>query len=211
MSDGIDISCFSCSRKRPQLLKDSILKMYDLANRPENIEYVVRIDDDDLETKELLLEDDELKAYEQIRIYIGPRVGYTFLWLLFKQLMEVLRGDIFVPYTDDSLMVLDGWDDIFLQFRGKPVVIGYRGRMVYTREVVQEHSIIRDWNNTTGGTDDRIRHVATRGNFYVPIQNWYQKRQPRDETNREAQGAWRLKDLSILDTLKLTEFKRQGD
>jgi len=205
----IDISCFSCSRGRVELLKESITRMFELANHPEKIEYVVRIDCDDDDTIHFLTKDEYLKRYKNIRVYVGPRVGYGYSHLVFKQLLKVLRGDIFCPYSDDSMMRGEGYDDRWRKFKGQTVVFGKQARLAFTREAVDSHPIIANWNDSFSGGDGAIWKYACAEGIYKKTYKLWGKKQPIDQVHKDAKEGWKPADLSILDNLEFRELERE--
>ena len=211
-NDKIEISVFGASRGRTKLLKTSILNLYGLAKYPEKIEYLLRVDDDDKETIDFLLEDEELKIFRNLRIFIGPRVGYKYIYKTWVQLMRKCIGDIFLPFADDCGMILKEWDDILYPYKGEEaVIIFFRKRMAFTKIAYEKHKIISEWANRTMYTDSIIYKYSINNNICVKEKKIWERYQPDDFLFKESHGGWELEDLTILDNLPLIELYRYGE
>jgi hypothetical protein len=196
------------SRGRPEYLKKCIAWANKLANQPDEVEYVVRIDEDDTETIKMFQKDSFFQTLDNLKVYIGPRVGYQNLWRLFKRLIELSTGDIIFPLSDDLHIKSKGWDDKFYQYKDKNVIAGCFARIVLTRKAIKEHEYIRNWTGNTIRAGENIWRYARDRGFYIQRSNWFHK-VDRTPTN-EFYDRWELEDESLLEKpwklLKIPEF-----
>lgn len=204
----IDISVSVMSRGRKDLLKKNLLKLYEFAKNPEKIELIVILDNDDIESINIFKEDEQLKQFENIRLFIIPRIGWANSWKVIEFVFSIFKGDIIVPFADDCEINMVDWDEKFLHYRDIPAYIGHKARMALSRKVIEQHPFIKLEGWKILGGDTIIYRYAVEKGIYFHIPKWYGKvGPPFDKTKMEGTyGEWRLKDLSILDSLKFNEI-----
>lgn len=118
VKDGI--SALIPSRNRGELLLKSIGTLRDNAEEPENIEFIVAHDDDDLGTREAITPFPDISCVNS-----GPRRGWKGLHLYYADLIAAAYGEWMLMWCDDGLMHTKGWDTIVRQ--QKPGVLHLQG------------------------------------------------------------------------------------
>lgn len=104
------ISILLPSRGRVSETKMSLESLYSLCDDICNFEICVRIDEDDLESLSLF---DEFKLrYDNIKLTIGPRLGYHKLNILYDETLELSseEADYIYVWGNDNIMLSDKWD-----------------------------------------------------------------------------------------------------
>lgn len=105
----ITISVMVPSRGRPQSLQDALLSLHNTAAHPENIEYIVRVDDNDKTLQ-------DYKNIQNIKLISGPRGrGYADMGIFFDDMAQAANGKWLMIWGDDAIMINSDWDDIFYQ------------------------------------------------------------------------------------------------
>jgi len=142
MDSKIEISILIPSR-RPKLLKEYMLLNSSMAKYPERIEWIVRIDDDDKESITMLKTDNELKNnIQNLKVFIGPRVGFVGMSQTFYWLGDQAKGDILIPFGDDLKSVKQDWDEVIyaLVYLNKtPIVIGdYHFVVICSKDIFKD-------------------------------------------------------------------------
>lgn len=112
------VSIILPTRKRFQSLRRSIDSLLSTATRAD-VEVLLAVDDDDLETLERLKSEDIPGS----KVLVGPRLGYINLHLYVNQLCQEATGDWVVLWNDDALMRTQGWDEILEEYLGQMVVL----------------------------------------------------------------------------------------
>lgn len=106
------ISILFCTRGRPQGLREAVQALEDRAGDRNQIEYVFKVDDDDLETLQVIKELGSGPLLGRATLLTSPRGrGYAEIpgWL--NEMGKVARGDwLFIYNSDDSLMISQDWD-----------------------------------------------------------------------------------------------------
>jgi len=113
------------SRGRPAGLFNAVSSIIARCDRPESVEILIRLDDDDHESQKAVK---NMKGIfgdmTAIRTIIGPRgAGYTDLHKFVEELCAVARGDFLVLFNDDTLMDTNGWDAELGRFRNELCVL----------------------------------------------------------------------------------------
>lgn len=103
----VNISMLLPARGRPDNLKASVESVFALAKKPDEVEVVVRLDDDD---PHLDREIQILRAHDRVRIFRGPRLGYHNMHTMYNKLAELSRGEWLFMWNDDIEMVTKDWD-----------------------------------------------------------------------------------------------------
>lgn len=194
------------SRGRPELLKQSIKSAYGLSKYKDRNEYLLRVDDDDIDTIDLLRSDNYFKQIKNLRIFIDKRVGYEYLWYIYKKFFSISKGVILFVICDDLHIILKDWDEKFYTYKDKEFVMSYRARLILTKKVIDKYEYIRDWTSKTIRADENIWRYALKNNFHIHIENWFRKNNPIDIIKNEGVfGGWRLKDKTVVDNLTWEE------
>jgi hypothetical protein len=97
------ISILLPTRGRPELLNRCIQSALETAKIPSDIEFIIRIDDDDLSYK-------DLPKIHNIKVFIGPRQNLSQCFLY-----EKARGPIYMIANDDIVFCTKGWDEIVIK------------------------------------------------------------------------------------------------
>ena len=98
------ISVLLPTRKRIDRLDRALNSLYGLCDRRDQVEVVLRIDDDDHETRKYLTERGET-------FIVGPRMrGYASLPHFMNQCAERSSGDVLLMCNDDCVFRTPGWD-----------------------------------------------------------------------------------------------------
>ena len=103
------ISVLLPTRGRPGPCRRSVLALRHLASRPQDIELLIRHDEDD-PPPPFSHEADEAGAFAAFRILSGPRHGYAGMHRYYNELAAEARGDWLLIWNDDTDMLTPGWD-----------------------------------------------------------------------------------------------------
>jgi hypothetical protein len=106
------ISLLLPARGRPKNLKQSIDSAFGLANHPEAIELLVRLDECDPCLREELAILADHPHTDLFRIGVGTRFGYARMDQYYNGLAESAVGDWLFFWNDDIDMLTRGWDDL---------------------------------------------------------------------------------------------------
>ncbi len=209
MDNKILISFLIVTRKRVLPLKRAIDAAYNLARYPGKVECLIGVDNDDEETLEFIKTDEIFKKYKNIRVFSGPRVGYRNLFLFLRELFRYSIGEILVPIADDCFVVKKHYDKIFLLYKDKSIIVGYRCRMAINRKAIEKYDFVKEYFNIKHPLDGDggLFKRAFREGIYKTIEPWYSHKEKRDDTYREGrQGKWKLEDLGIIENFKMKEI-----
>jgi hypothetical protein len=98
------------SRARPERLEASLESLEENAYQPEQIDYWVRVDDDDKLTLPHLHRL-TLVAPERVHFLVGPRLqGYRSMDVFWNELARAATGDWLLCWNDDAIMATPHWD-----------------------------------------------------------------------------------------------------
>jgi len=201
--DNVYCSVVINSRGRVKTLKHCIYWIYSLAKFKDNLEIIVRLDDDD-EKSIALFTDPYFKQMKNLIVYKGARVGFDNLWILFKEMFKMARGSIVIPMADDCMFKVKDWDEFYYtNFKDRAVVAGSKARFALTRKVMDEHEFIRNFSGGMMSGDVKIFYYAMKHNIFIPAKRLYKRYSTNDKTNKEGSyGGWKLKDPTVLDNLE---------
>jgi hypothetical protein len=96
------ISVIAPTRGRWPMMQASITSLLSKAAHPENIEILIRYDDDETCT---------LEPHERVTAIAGPRHAYRGLHHYYNELAAKATGDWIFCWSDDALMESDAWDE----------------------------------------------------------------------------------------------------
>lgn len=97
------ISVLLPSRCRPVGLEKAIRSLLENAVRPQEVQILVAVDDDDLESGLLAVE-------YGCDVWTTPRLGYPRLHEYYNQLSKMATGDWLLLWNDDAVMLTEAWD-----------------------------------------------------------------------------------------------------
>lgn len=108
--NGPLVSILLPTRGRPAWMAESIYSIHDLARDHTRLEFILKVDDDDLETVEAV---GKLKLKCKSKILVTPRGnGYKDMHLWVNQMSQMAEGDWLYLWNDDARMATKNWDEI---------------------------------------------------------------------------------------------------
>lgn len=100
------------TRGRPKMLCESIDSLHSLAKDKTLVEFILKIDDDDSATLEIL---PRLSALLPLKAIVSPRGnGYHDIHNWVNQMSSLAKGDWLLLWNDDARMKTDGWDQTLM-------------------------------------------------------------------------------------------------
>lgn len=115
------ISILLPTRTRTKLVQRSLSQLISKADKPENVEVMIGIDDDDTESLEFFKSAEWEKFKEEYpavyHVHITERFGYLGLFRYVNYLAEKSTGDHLMFWNDDALMLTDSWDTVIQQHK----------------------------------------------------------------------------------------------
>jgi hypothetical protein len=106
------VSVLLPTRKRVRGLVAAIDSLYSLAKNKSNLEFILKIDDDDAETIELF---HKLQSILPVKSIISSRGnGYHDMHHWVNQMSALATGDWLFLFNDDALMGSQDWDEMLL-------------------------------------------------------------------------------------------------
>lgn len=200
MDQDILYSIICISRGRPLKLARLITSVFDENSNPASAEMLIRFDDDDELSLNFYKKDDIFKKYKNIRVFSGPRFGYSRTRIIKVNLYAQAKGEFLINIADDCYMC-NGYDKTLLPHKGQSAVVGWRARLAITRKAYETYEFIR----TDGGIDSihgdqALMNFARQQNIYKHTHKIFaHPREENDQTKLEGcYGGWKLSDLSIL-------------
>jgi hypothetical protein len=108
-NDSARISVLIPSRGNPAGLQKSVEQLRENAARPELLEILIRVDEDDPEPYNFL----STELYRGVKEHFipGERHGYRNLHLYYNEMAHRCSGDWIMLWNDDAVMEEKGWDD----------------------------------------------------------------------------------------------------
>lgn len=121
-NSDMKISVLLPTRGRGKLAKRSLLSLINNSSDPTGIEYLIALDDDDVETikyfeKEIVPILDKSKSRYSISGH--KRLGYINLHQYLNNLAPLVKGDWIMFWNDDAVMKTKGWDEKIIEHTGK--------------------------------------------------------------------------------------------
>ena len=116
------VSAVFASRGRFSLLLESLESLYDKARNPEQIQAIVRFDNDDTENLNNIsnLPFDKIN----IRVIIGPRFrGYQDMHIFINECCSLACGDFLLNWNDDATMLTENWDSELEKYKCQTIVL----------------------------------------------------------------------------------------
>lgn len=101
------------TRQRAGWAAKTIASVLSTCSRPENVEILVRADEDDPEVNAMIQLVSQLPNANRIKIFIGPRrMGYFSLHEFYNELCTHATGDWVMMFNDDATIETPNWDVI---------------------------------------------------------------------------------------------------
>ena len=100
------------ARGRIHWLKDSISSIFKTAADVSNVEVLLGMDNDDVDTIDGIKEFCMEAGYSSVRLCLFERLGYQNLHLYMNSLAEDAQGDYLITWNDDATLETVGWDQI---------------------------------------------------------------------------------------------------
>ena len=150
------ISVLVVTRKRIKCLRAFFDSIQETCNSIKNLEVLVRIDDDDIETVQFV-ENYRRDSELLIRTVIGKRgKGYADMDKMVDELCQISTGDILFLLNDDAQFITKNWDEKMLNSYNNI----YSDNIFYIRTAHNQEenpdnplfpAITRDWYDALGG------------------------------------------------------------
>ena len=110
------ISFLLPTRERFDNCSQTIISFFENVKNPDNIEFIIRCDNDDLPFLQKL---PLLPYFDKLKIIIGDRKrGYIDLHLFYNEMLKIATGKYIMPINDDLICKTKYFDDIILS---KPI------------------------------------------------------------------------------------------
>jgi autotransporter strand-loop-strand O-heptosyltransferase len=116
------ISVILPARGRFDELSKNVRILCELMSNPENVEILIRFDNDDQETIKAFKSLPFIKDYN-IKVLQGERYGYANMHKYSNEVCQIAKGKIILTYGTDSKMRTKGWDEKILPFIEEDLVI----------------------------------------------------------------------------------------
>ena len=117
------ISILLPTRNRFEHCSKFIDSAISLASEPKNIEILLKIDNDDNDTKDNL---DKFPYQENLIFVFSDRMnGYDSLPIFMNMLYEKSSGDWLYLAGDDSYILTDKWDQLFYRYDGQFICLNH--------------------------------------------------------------------------------------
>lgn len=111
------VSVLLPTRLRAACAVDTVNSVLSNCSNPDNVEVLVRDDDDDPQHRQLIDGMAALPHAHKIRIFTGPRrEGYFSLHEFYNELCVQATGDWVMMFNDDAKIVTKGWDEVLEKF-----------------------------------------------------------------------------------------------
>lgn len=164
---NLTLSVLLPTRNRPDLLQQAINSFYLTRVRSET-ELVLRIDDDDIVTREYL---STIVNECDIKVISGSRYnGYSSSPQFYNELIAASNGALLMPANDDMIFRTSGWDLMIIEaFKLWPDLIGsVSPHAMLNPEANPWGTVSRKWTKCIGGfgpqelmwTDAFVRDVS---------------------------------------------------
>lgn len=109
-SNGSLVSILLPTRKRPAHLCAALDTINSFATNKQDLEFILKLDDDDQETIDLV---QKFKSLIKIKTLVTERGrGYGDLHLWYNEMARMATGDWLFPFTDSARMTQEGWDTL---------------------------------------------------------------------------------------------------
>lgn len=103
------VSVLIPTRGRPQWLWESMTSLWETADNRGNVEFLLKVDDDDTATIDFLK--DTIHPTAPVKVFTSPRGrGYAEIHHWINQLAGHAKGTWLLVWNDDARMLTKGWD-----------------------------------------------------------------------------------------------------
>jgi hypothetical protein len=148
----MEISILVATRGRPKLLRQMWKKCLSLADNPQNVEYILYIDDDDNETIEMYHKMKKHDKYGgQIRAIIGKQK--EMIGSCHCDCYKISDSDIIGIMADDCEFMTEGWDNMVIDAFSKvedKILLVYGSSGHRESKMAVTWFIHRNWVDTVG-------------------------------------------------------------
>lgn len=117
------ISVLLPTRKRPEGLRVAIRSVLDLAHSPDDVEIILRVDDND---------PTDYSSYGHV--LRGPRWGYKHLYKYYDELSAASRGPLLLLWNDDLVMLTKHWDSRLKEYEQR-LCVQFMKRDIYAPKI----------------------------------------------------------------------------
>ena len=149
------------SRERSCELIISILSHITNATDNTNIEYIVAIDNDDIQTIQGLNESSPIlqSLYGvKLKILKTDRFGYHSIYKYHNLVAENFTGECMCTVNDDMFCLTQGWDDeirkCILPHQNEPLLVYKKGKNEKHKQWPTAHGINRKWYNIASNNQE---------------------------------------------------------
>ncbi len=115
------VSVMAVVRSSVDNITRMIANVFHTCLNPDNVEMLLRMDDDDPDF--ILLSKSEIFNKYNIKLYVGFRYGYMGMNKYFNELVFKTVGDIIFHWGDDMDILINGWDNMLFQHIGEVAVL----------------------------------------------------------------------------------------
>ena len=114
-----NISVLIPSRGRPAELDETLRLLLKNCKRKQEIEVLVRVDEDDAETQSMM------GKWKNLKVFVGEQVGYENLHILYNDLAKEACGKWLFLLADDAKVETSGWDRLITGIKDRICVIKF--------------------------------------------------------------------------------------
>lgn len=114
-----EISVLLPTRGRPSGLHAALMTLLEHAAGPDEIEVLVRGDDDDRASVHSAA---AAARFGSASVYFGPRLGYARMHDYYNELAGRARGRLLFVWNDDTEMLTPRWDEMLISAATSPIV-----------------------------------------------------------------------------------------
>ena len=105
-------------------LISSLESIYKNTENKDQVEIILRVDNDDNNTLDNLHLLDKYDKTFKIKLLKGDRYGgYADIWRFWNELADAAEAEFLIPFSDDETIVTYGWDTILAEHTGKVGIV----------------------------------------------------------------------------------------
>lgn len=123
------ISILLPTRKRLPALTKTVRKLYQLAARPEQLELVLRVDNNDP------TDYSDFQWRKNTQLLVGPRWGYKGMHRYYDEVARAASHEWMLIWNDDMFMITERWDEVLLSRGADKMHVQFLKRDTYGPEV----------------------------------------------------------------------------
>ena len=117
------ISFLIPTRERTELLIRSITLLINNAVAPQEFEYLIKFDSDDIESMTEFLSNDICDRIDCKVLITDRKGGYADLYIDINDLCRIATGEFLMLYNDDAFMTTQNWDEHVRKYSGRLCVL----------------------------------------------------------------------------------------